>query len=63
MIIRIILYFILFYLIYRTIRRVIQFIFPSTQNTEIKGNPKKEVKSFDPNNIEDIDYEEIERDK
>jgi hypothetical protein len=50
-------------LIYRTIRRFIQFIFPSTRNPEVKGNPKKEVKSFDPNNIEDIDYEEIERDK
>jgi hypothetical protein len=63
MIIRIILYSILFYLIYRTIRRVIQFIFPSVKNTEVKGKPQKEVKTFDPNNIEDIDYEEVDKDK
>ena len=63
MILRIILYFILFYLIYRTIRKIILFILPSVKNPEVKGDSKKGVKTFDPENIEDVDYEEVEREK
>ncbi len=59
MIIRLILYVILFYLIYNIGKRLLQFLFPT--KTEIKGNQKKKMRTFDPDDIEDIDYEEVKR--
>jgi hypothetical protein len=50
-------------LIYRTVRKLIQFIFPTGTNTQVKGEPRKKVRKFDPDDIEDIDYQEIERKK
>jgi hypothetical protein len=58
MIIRFILFLILFYLIYNIGKKFLRFIFP--HQPEVKGNPKKRVKKFDPEDIEDIDYEEVE---
>lgn len=57
--IRFILYVILFYLIYKIGKKFIQFLFPT--QTEIKGKPKRKVRSYDTDDIEDIDYEEVER--
>jgi hypothetical protein len=57
MIIRFILFLILFYLIYNIGRKFLRFIIP--RQPEVKGNPKKGAKKFDPEDIEDIDYEEV----
>ena len=57
MIIRFILFLILFYLIYNIGKKFLRFII--SHQPEVKGNPKKRVKDFDPEDIEDIDYEEI----
>ena len=57
--IRLILYIILIYLIFHIAKKVYQFFNPP-KKSEVKGNPKKKVKTFDPEDIEDIDYEEVE---
>ena len=59
MMIRLILYAILFYLIYNIGKRLFQFLFHT--KTEIKGNQKKKMRTFNPDDIEDIDYEEVKR--
>lgn len=56
---RLVLFAILFYLIFRVVRKVMLFFSPS--KTEVKGQPNKEIKSFDPKDIEDIDYQEVEK--
>jgi hypothetical protein len=57
--IRFILFVILFYLIYNVGKKFLQFLSPPKSN--IKGNPSKNSRTFDPNQIEDIDYEEVEK--
>lgn len=56
--IRLILFAILFYLIYKIGKKIIQFLFPT--QTEIKGKPKQKIRTYDTDDIEDIDYEEVE---
>ncbi len=57
--IRFILYVILFYLIYSVVKKVVLFF--SQPRSEVKGTPNKKVKTFDPEDIEDIDYKEVEK--
>lgn len=57
--IRFILFVILFYLIYNFAKKFLQLISPPKSN--IKGNPNKNTRTIDPNQIEDIDYEEVEK--
>ncbi len=59
MIIRVILYIILFYLIYSLVRKAFRFI-AGTQ-TPVKGASRKKVRNFDPDDIEDIDYQEVKK--
>jgi hypothetical protein len=59
MIIRIILFLILFYLIYNIGKKFVQFLFK--KQGEVSGGSKKKMNKFDPEDIEDIDYEEINR--
>ena len=58
---RFILFAILFYLIFRVIKKIKFFFTPP--RSEVKGQPQKKIKSFDPEDIEDIDYQEIEKKK
>jgi hypothetical protein len=57
--IRLILFAILFYLIFRVVRKLMLFFSPP--KSEVQGKPSKEIKSFDPEDIEDIDYQEVEK--
>jgi hypothetical protein len=57
--IRFILFVILFYLIYNVAKKFLQFLSPP--NSNIKGKANKNTRTFDPNQIEDIDYEEVEK--
>ena len=57
--IRLLLYILLFYLIYHIGKKLFQFLFAPQR--EVKGNAKKQVKTFDPKDIEDIDYEEVDK--
>lgn len=57
--IRLILFAILFYLIFRVVRKLRLFFSPP--KSEVKGKPRKHMKSFDPKDIEDIDYQEVEK--
>ena len=57
--IRFILYVILFYLIYSVAKKVVAFF--SQPKSEVKGSPQKKVKIFNPEDIEDIDYKEVEK--
>ncbi len=59
--IRFLLYVILFWLIYRLIRKLS--IFFAKPSSKVEGNAHHKKQSFDPKNIEDIDYEEIKRKK
>jgi hypothetical protein len=59
--IRFILYLILFYLIYRLAKKVLGFF--SAPSSKVEGSSVKKERTFDPKNIEDIDYEEIKRKK
>lgn len=59
--IRFILYLILFYLIYRLVKKVM--IFFSASSSKVENSSTKKERTFDPKNIEDIDYEEIKRKK
>ena len=57
--IRLILFAILFYLIFRVVRKLMLFFSPP--KSEVKGKPRKDMKSFNPKDIEDIDYQEVEK--
>jgi len=57
--VRLILFAILFYLIFRVVRKLKFFFTPP--KSEVKGQPQKKIKSYDPENIEDIDYQEVEK--
>ena len=59
--IRFILYLILFYLIFRLAKKVLGFF--STSSSRVEGSSVRKEKKFDPENIEDVDYEEIKRKK
>jgi hypothetical protein len=59
--IRLILYLILFFLIYRLVKKI--YVFFSTPSSKVEGSSQKKERSFDPKNIEDIDYEEVKRKK
>lgn len=59
--IRFILFLILLYLLYKLVKNVFKLFFASPDNSQVKGNPKKHVRDFDPNEIEDIDYEEVKK--
>lgn len=56
---RLILYLILFYLLYSIVKKLFVFLF--ARQSEIKGKPHKRVRTFDPSEIEDVDYEEVKR--
>ncbi len=56
---RLILFAILFYLIFRVVKKLIYFFTPP--KSEVKGKPQKKIKSYDPENIEDIDYQEVDK--
>ena len=57
---RMILFAILFYLVLRFVRNLIISI-SSHNRKEMKNNTQQTHKRFDPNEIEDIDYEEVDR--
>lgn len=57
--VRLILFAILFYLIFRVIKKLMLFFSPP--KSEVKGKSSKEIKSFDPKDIEDIDYQEVDK--
>jgi hypothetical protein len=57
--IRFILFVILFYLIYTIGKKFLQLLSPP--KTNIKGNPSKNTRTFDQDQIEDIDYEEVDK--
>lgn len=57
--IRLLLYLILFWLIYRLVKKAL--IFFSRPSLKVGGEAPYKKQSFDPKNIEDIDYEEIKR--
>lgn len=57
--IRFLLYVILFWLIYRLVKKIL--IFFSRPSSKVEGDVPYKKPSFDPKNIEDIDYEEIKR--
>lgn len=57
--IRLILYIILFYLIYHIGKKVLQFLSPPKSN--VQGKTIKKTKTFDPKDIEDIEYKEVKR--
>ncbi|MEJ2633695.1 MAG: hypothetical protein P8184_00200 [Calditrichia bacterium] len=57
--IRFILYIVLFYLIYKMVKKFFNILF--TPKPEVKGEPRKDINTFNPKDIEDIDYEEVKR--
>ena len=59
--IRFILYLILFYLIFRLVKKMLGFF--STPSSRVEGSSVRKERKFDPENIEDVDYEEIKRKK
>lgn len=59
---RLLLYIILFYLLYRLAKNVIGSLFAPRSDAKVKGTPQKPVKTFDPNDIEDIEYKEVKKD-
>jgi len=58
--IRFILFLILFYAIYYAAKKILHALF-SPPKSEVKGEPKKKMRTFDPGDIEDIDYKEVNR--
>lgn len=58
--IRLLFYFFLFYFIYQVVKSVVKFLFQPT-NT-VKGTPKKDnLRHFNSDEIEDVDYEEVDK--
>ena len=56
---RLVLYIILIYLIIHLAKKVIAFLKPGPG--DVKGQPKNKIRSFDPANIEDIDFKEVDK--
>ncbi len=59
--IRLILYIILIYLAYHFVKKLIAAF--STPQKEVKRNSKNQVRDFDKEDIEDVDYKEVKRNK
>jgi hypothetical protein len=59
--VRLILYLVLFFLIYRLVKKIL--IFFSKPSSKVEGSSPPKERSIDPKNIEDIDYEEVKRNK
>jgi len=58
--IRLLLYFLFFYILYRMGKNWLEGL--SKPKSQVKGQPRPPVKQYDPEEIEDIDYQEIKPD-